>query len=69
MTTEEDLLFLEILDTVDKMGLPEEDKATELMERFARIYKSKIDSKEWNERDFSETLKEGVKYAIPEEYL
>jgi len=69
MTTAEDMLFLEIIDTVGKMNLSTKEQEVELMTQFARVYKAKIDNKEWKETEFSDNLKNAVRYYIPEEYL
>ena len=69
MTTEEDELFLNILKVVGEMNLNEEETEIELMTQFARMYKSKIDSKEWKEKEFSTRVQKAVRYYIPEEYL
>jgi len=64
MTTKEDELFLEILKSVDDM--PDNIAAEHMLTEFAKIYKEKVQSKEFKANP---DVWEMVKQTIPEYFL
>ena len=66
MTTKEDELFLEILDTVNKMDIAGDEKGDVMMEKFAKLYIEMTRSATLKK---SKTLDEVVRYVLPEEFL
>jgi len=64
MTTNEDMLFLEILATaLDKNS---DVTAEDMMEQFAAVYKEKVDDRDINGDPF---IMDIIKQIIPEEFL
>ena len=63
--TKEDKLFLEILDTVNKMDIAGYEKG-DVMEKFAKVY---IDLTRSATIEKSKILDDAVRYVLPEEFL
>ena len=66
MTTEEDQMFLNILDSVRDLNVSEDEKTEIIMEKLARLYLEQINAKKFKK---DPKIWEMVKYIIPEEFL
>ena len=67
MTTEEDLLFKDIMDSVRDLDLTGDEKAEELMEKFAILYKEEyIDKKS---EKVNPVIEKAVQDWIPEYFI